>query len=172
MTLSEQAIYNTKDVAKLFDIHPSTVRKYCDFLEKEGYFFHKNDFGHRGFFDDDLIALRKLIELKDAMTLEQATKSVIAWKNDSDVVGVATEKEQYIGRYSELLEEFKAFKEEQNAFNQELLKQLNSEREYIKTVLEERDKNLMIAMREPLETQKQLASSSEQPKKRWWEFWK
>lgn len=170
--MNDQAIYNTKDVAKLFDIHPSTVRKYCDFLEKEGYSFHKNEYGHRGFFDDDLVALRKLIELKDAMTLEHATKSVVAWKNDAVVSGGATDKMQYSAQYSDLSREFKTFKEEQLAFNQELIKQLKSEREYIQTKLEERDRNLMIAMRETLETQKQLAISNEQPKKRWWQFWK
>lgn len=38
-----QAIYDTKHIAKLFEIHNSTVRKYCDFLEKAGHVFHKNE---------------------------------------------------------------------------------------------------------------------------------
>lgn len=163
-----QAIYDTKDVASHFNIHSSTVRKYCDYLEKAGYTFHKNEHGHRGFFDDDLLALRKLIEHKDAMTLEQASKSVVAWKNGSNIARVATEEKRYSTQYSELLNEFKSFKEQQQSFNQELIQQLNKQQEYINNKLEERDKTLMIALKESMETQKLLASSKQ---KSWWKFW-
>ncbi|MGJ9460693.1 DUF3967 domain-containing protein [Oceanobacillus sp. CF4.6] len=166
-----QVIHDTKDVAAHFKIHTSTVRKYCDFLEKAGYSFHKNEYGHRGFFDEDLMVLRKLIELKRTMALEEASKSAIAWKNGSDVSDGATPKEQYIVRYSDLLEEFKDFKKEQESFNRELLTQLKSQQDYMNSRLEERDQNLMNALNQSLETQKQLASTSTQQKK-WWKFWK
>ncbi|WP_404452047.1 DUF3967 domain-containing protein [Virgibacillus necropolis] len=165
----QQTIYDTKNIAELFQIHASTVRKYCDFLEKEGYQFHKNEYGHRGFFDDDVIVLRKLIDFKGTMALEKATKSVIAWKNGDDVSGVAIGKKQYSTEYSNLLDEFKTFQKQQHAFNQELLEQLKKQQGYIDTRLEERDQNLMIAMSQSLETQKQLAATKQ---KKWWKFWK
>jgi DNA-binding transcriptional MerR regulator len=163
-----QIIYDTKDVAAHFNIHSSTVRKYCDILEKSGYDFHKNEHGHRGFFDSDLLALQKLIDLKDAMTLEQASKSVVAWKTGNDIALRTTDEKQYSTQYSELLNEFRSFQEQQNAFNKELIEQLKKQNEYINNKLEERDKNLMIAMRETMETQKQIASSKT---KTWWKFW-
>lgn len=162
-------IHDTKDVAAHFEIHTSTVRKYCDFLEKAGYSFHKNEYGHRGFFDEDLMVFRKLIELKATMSLENASKSAIAWKNQEDVSEVATKKEQYSTRYIDLLDEFKAFKKEQDSFNRELLKQLQKQQDHIDNRLKERDKNLMDAINQKLETQKQLASAKE---KKWWKFWK
>ncbi|MED1046120.1 hypothetical protein P4T54_16845 [Bacillus mycoides] len=49
-TDSSQSIYVSKDVAIM--------------LEEQGYHFHKNEHGHRGFMDNDVITLRKLIEIK------------------------------------------------------------------------------------------------------------
>lgn len=79
-TQAVQAVYGSGDVADVLQIQESTLRKYCLLLEKAGYEFLKNEVGHRAFFDDDVIVLRKMIALKnDAdMTLEEATKSVVA----------------------------------------------------------------------------------------------
>lgn len=166
-----QAIFDTKHVAEHFEIHSSTVRKYCDYLEKAGYSFHKNEYGHRGFFDDDLIALRKLIQYKDTMTLEQASKTVVAWKKGNSIAGVATEKKRYSTEYSELLEEFRDFKENQIELNRELIDQIKKQQEYIENLLEERDQRLVIALKESMAAQKLIAVSSQESKK-WWEFWK
>lgn len=168
-SLQHQTIYETKDVAERFNIHSSTVRKYCDYLERAGYTFHKNEHGHRGFFDDDLIAFKKLMEYKDTMVLEQASRSVVAWKKGNDVALRATDEKRYSRQYSELLEEFQSFKEQQENFNQELLNLLKQQQEYMDNHLKERDQNLMVALKESLETQRQLASSKQ---KKWWKFWK
>ena len=50
---------------------------------KIGSEFLKNEQGHRAFFDQDIIGLRKMMRLKNEadMTLEEAAKSVVAWKN-------------------------------------------------------------------------------------------
>jgi len=166
-----QAIYNSKDLARNLEVQESTLRKYCLLLEEEGYKFHKNEHGHRGFLDSDIIVIRKILELKNEsdITLKQATKSVIAWRNGNVVADSVTDKERYIMRYDELSKEFKAFREQQDKFNRELLSQLERQQEYINNKLEERDKNLMIAMKESMETQKLLAYNKQ---KSWWEFWK
>lgn len=56
--------------------------------------------------------------------------------------------------------------EKQEAFNEQLLEALKKQQEYIDTRLEERDKNLMIALKESLETKKLIAASQE---KSWWQ---
>jgi DNA-binding transcriptional MerR regulator len=166
-----QAIYSSKDLASTLNIQESTLRKYCLLLEEEGYKFHKNEHSHRGFFDSDIIVIRKIIELKNKgdITLKQATKSVMAWKNGNVITDLVTDKERYDIRYNTMTEEFKAFREQQQVFNQELLEQLKKQQEYINSSLKERDKNLMIAMKESMETQKLLAVANQ---KKWWKFWK
>ncbi|MDC3422861.1 DNA-binding protein, partial [Aquibacillus koreensis] len=83
--MENKVVYDTKQVAELLDVASSTVRKYCDYLEKSGYDFHKNEHGHRGFFDHDVIVFRKLIEYKRAMSLEKATNAVMAWEKGNDI---------------------------------------------------------------------------------------
>lgn len=172
-TQQTQAVYNSNDVAENLKIQESTLRKYCLILEKSGYEFLKNEFGHRAFFDGDLILLRKFMELKSTtdMTLEQASKAVVAWKNGTDITERDTEESRYIARYNDLMEEFKSFKDQQMQFNGELLNELKRQQEYINGRLEQRDRVLLEAIRESQETRKQLAIAEEK-RKSWWQFWK
>ncbi|MED1029757.1 DUF3967 domain-containing protein [Bacillus atrophaeus] len=71
----------------------------------------------------------------------------------------------------QLLKQFEDFKEEQMKFNQELLKQIQQRDESISKKLENRDRELLDAVRGMQETQK-LIAASEEKKKKWWEFWK
>ena len=170
-TKQVQAVFGSSDVADVLQIQESTLRKYCLLLEKSGYEFLKNEHGHRAFFDDDLIVLRKMIAFKnDAdMTLEEATKSVVAWKKGNDITVRDTEEMRYIARYNDLLGEFKTFQQQQMEFNKELIQEIRSQREYIENRLEERDRLLMQSIRETLEVRKEIAATSE---KKWWQFWK
>ena len=165
-----QAVYGTKDVADMLGVQESTVRKYASLLEDFGYSYLKNEHGHRAFFDRDLIVLRKMLSLKnDAdMTLEEAVKSVVAWNKGSDIAVSDTEEKPYSVRYSDLVEEFKAFQQQQMEFNKELIQEIRHQREYIENRLEERDRLLLESMRQTLETRKELATAD----KKWWEFWK
>lgn len=170
-----QAVYNSSDVAVTLKIQESTLRKYSLLLEKNGYEFLKNENGHRAFFDHDIIVLKKFIELKSDsdMTLEQSATAVVAWKNGTVVADRDTEENRYIARYNDLVSEFRGFKENQENFNKELLNQLQKQQEYISTKLEERDQNLMLALKETMETKRQLEiASAEEEKKKWWKFWK
>lgn len=170
-----QAVYSSSDIAITLKIQESTLRKYCLILEKNGYEFLKNENGHRAYFDPDIIVLKKFLELKNGtdMTLEQAAKSVISWHNGVVITESDTEGKRYNVRYNDLLDEFKSFKASQEAFNHELLKQLEKQQEYINKTLEVRDQNLMIVLKETLETKKQLALDlDEEQKKKWWEFWR
>ena len=169
-TQALQAVYGSSDIADVLQIQESTLRKYCLLLEKSGYEFLKNEQGHRAFFDNDVIVLRKMIALKNDtdMTLEEAVKSVMAWKKGTDITVRDTEEKQYIARYNDLMKEFKSFQEQQMKFNKELIREIRSQQEYIENRLEQRDQLLMQSIRESLEVRKEIAATQ---KKRWWKFW-
>lgn len=170
-TQSHQAIYNSSDIADLLKIQESTLRKYCLILEKQSYEILKNEHGHRAFFDDDIIVLRKFMDLKSKtdMTLEEAAKSVVAWKDGNDITDLDTNESRYVTRYNDLVEEFKSFKEEQMSFNKELIGEIQKQHEYINERLEKRDRTLMLALKESQEAKKEIAAAKE---KKWWQFWK
>lgn len=169
-TQALQAVYGSSDIADVLQIQESTLRKYCLLLEKSGYEFLKNEQGHRAFFDNDVIVLRKMIALKNDtdMTLEEAVKSVMAWRKGADITVRDTEEKQYIARYNDLMKEFKSFQEQQMKFNKELIREIRSQQEYIENRLEQRDQLLMQSIRESLEVRKEIAATQ---KKRWWKFW-
>lgn len=166
-----QAVYGSSDVADVLGIQESTLRKYCLLLEKSGYEFLKNENGHRAFFDNDLIVLKKMIKLKTSgdMTLEEAVKSVVAWNKGNDITVSDMEEKRYIARYNDLLEEFKTFQQQQMEFNRELIAEVRNQREYINERLEERDRMLVESMRQTLEIRREIAAAEE---KKWWRFWK
>lgn len=171
-TNSRETVYSSSEVAEQLGIQESTLRKYCLLLEGEGYSFYRNQVGYRGFLDTDVITLRKLIEIKNAgdMTLKRAVKAVMSAIPEPVITGPVTENNS---RYNDLLEEFQAFREQQEKFNKELLKQLQTQQDYIQHTLKERDQVLTQALRETLETQKLLVATQEQErKKKWWQFWK
>ena len=75
-----------------------------------------------------------------------------------------------------LLEEFR---NEQMNFNKTLLEQLQKQDDYIKNSINERDRKLMTALKESIETKKQIAAIAEEVEKEkernrksWWQFWK
>ncbi|WP_144520052.1 DUF3967 domain-containing protein [Bacillus thuringiensis] len=80
--------YGPQDVCIQLGIQPSTLRKYADVLEKEGYTFTKTDRGHRKYKESDIIVFRKLIDLKNDtdMTLEVATKQIVLWYRGIEVM--------------------------------------------------------------------------------------
>ena len=63
-------------------------------------------------------------------------------------------------------------------FNMKLLERLEKQQNYIENSVEERDKKLMLAIKESMETRRQLAAEEaeaevEKEKKRpWWKFWR
>ena len=59
-----------------------------------------------------------------------------------------------------------------------MVDQLQKQQDYIKDSIDERDKKLMLAIKESMEVQRQLASAEEEIentrklKSSWWQFWK
>ncbi|MCW4359948.1 DUF3967 domain-containing protein, partial [Bacillus altitudinis] len=58
---------------------------------------------------------------------------------------------------------------EQKQIIQSLIKTIHEQQHYIEAKLEERDKNLIEALKENKEMKKQIAASQQ---KKWWKFWK
>lgn len=178
-TEQREILYKSSDMAIMLKIQESTLRKYCIMLEEAGYEFHKNEFGHRAFFNKDVMALNRFIEIKKHpdMTLKQACDAIVSWvKGDgvtgSDITDITVE-ERHNDRYENLLEKFEEFKEQQDEFNKELLNQLKKQQDYIQKSLLVRDEKLMETLRETQETRKLIAAAEEEKKKNlWWQFWK
>jgi hypothetical protein len=176
-TNDKQIIYTSSDMATLLKIQESTLRKYCIMLEEAGYKFHKNELGHRGFLNNDVIALKRLLEIKKHpdMTLKQACNAVTVWVKENSVTDRdttdITKHDQHNDSYNTLSHQFKDFQEQQMQFNQELLNQLKQQQEFIETSLKERDQKLTEALRETLETKKMIAAATEQQQQKKSSFW-
>ena len=99
---------------------------------------------------------------------QEAAKSVIAWKNRSDIAVGDTEEMRYIKHYNDLAEEFKTFQEQQMNFNKELIQEIRNQQEYIEQRLEQRDRLLIQSLRETLKVRKEIVTAE----KKWWQFWK
>jgi len=148
-----QRVYSPKELATILDINPSTLRKYADILEKKNYKFHKNDLGHRGYFDHDAIAFRKLIDYsrQEDMTLESAAIAVVAWYSSSEsaiAATVETEETHTKDRYEDTIAFLKEFATQQMKFNQELLNRLDEQNRYIEQSIKARDTALLESIRE------------------------
>jgi len=120
-------------VAEQLNIQSSTLRKYADVLEKEGYTFIKNERGHRKYRESDVMVFRKVINLKNDtdMTLENATKQIVSWHQGVEVLPLERHE---VERYEEpdfnattlqtMLQDQNEVIEKQNELLQELNKRL------------------------------------------------
>lgn len=166
-------VYSASDITALLDIKDSTLRKYCLMLEDKGYEFQKNNRDHRFFRDDDIITLRKFITLKNnGMSLEESAEGVVLWHkgNEEEVTDVTvsqTDTRDVIERYNNDMTEMKDMMRQQNEIINELSAKIDKQQEYINDRLEQRDNNLMKVLEENLESQRQIASASEEKKGFW-----
>ncbi|MED3068151.1 DUF3967 domain-containing protein [Bacillus thuringiensis] len=128
-----KTLYSPGDVVEQLGIQSSTLRKYADVLEKEGYTFIKNERGHRKYRESDVMVFRKVINLKNDtdMTLENATKQIVSWNQGVEVLPLERHE---IERYEEpdfnattlqtMLQDQNEVIEKQNELLQELNKRL------------------------------------------------
>ncbi|MBJ8031633.1 DUF3967 domain-containing protein [Bacillus cereus group sp. N21] len=131
-----KTFYSPSDVAEQLAIQSSTLRKYADVLEKEGYTFIKNERGHRKYRESDVMVFRKVINLKKDtdMTLENATKQIVSWHQGVEVLPLDRHE---VERYEEpdfnattlqtMIQDQKEVIEKQNDLLQELTKRLTEQ---------------------------------------------
>ena len=175
----EDLIYSTQAVSKIVGVHDRTLRGYCTLMQKHNYSFQKNKNGHRIYYKQDIEMIKKIVDLKrsSSLTIKEAVSEVLGAHVEDLKNGSEKRPKEKMGM-NHLLEEFSAFKNEQMEFNKKLLEQLIKQEHYIKNSIEERDKKLMLAMKESMETRRQLAAAAEaerekeKKKKVWWQFWK
>ncbi|ANB66111.1 merR HTH regulatory family protein (plasmid) [Anoxybacillus sp. B7M1] len=162
-TQEGQILMNPSDVCALLGIKESTLRKYALILKDAGYQFHVNDKGQRGYFERDVIVLKRLIEIKQSpdMTLEQAAEAVMAWVQQSGIAVGVTEEKKDLQRYNDDIHELKEMVAQQNALLKELMTRLDQQQKYIDESLKKRDEMLVQALRESMETRKLIAAAEE-----------
>lgn len=143
-TEDEQAIHNSREAAALLSIKESTLRKYALLLEEAGYKFHKNEFGHRRYFEKDVVALKKLLEIKEfpEMTLKQSATAVMSWMKGDDlsegkIYGNMTSNNRYNAGYNELYREIQEFKKSHETYNQTLIKRIEEQEQLLMQALKE-----------------------------------
>jgi DNA-binding transcriptional MerR regulator len=73
-----EIVYTANEVYGRLGLSGSTLRKYSDVLEREGYDVKKNSRGRREYTEFDVLLIEQLVELskQDGMTLEKAAKMI------------------------------------------------------------------------------------------------
>lgn len=160
-----KTLYSPSDVAEQLDIQSSTLRKYADVLEKEGYTFIKNERGHRKYRESDVMVFRKVINLKNdtEMTLENATKQIVSWHQGVEVLPLERHE---VERYEEpnfnatplqaMIQEQKEIIEKQNYLLQELNKRLDEQDQRFT----QRESGLLSAIQSLQDSQKLIATNN------------
>jgi DNA-binding transcriptional MerR regulator len=167
--------YTASEVADLLQVSGSTLRKWCIALEGESYSFVRGNNDQRFFTDQNVIVLKRLKHLVQdrKITVNDSVKTVVSMINtESRTAGVRDEQgdnEQGLAvfversEYREVIERL----DKQEEFNRLLLEKLEQQSRYIENSINKRDEQLMLAMKQSMETQKQLAVAEEQAKP-WW----
>ncbi|MFD4863654.1 hypothetical protein [Streptomyces atratus] len=176
----EQIIMSAKQTAMILGIQNSTLRKYSQLLEKSGYHIHKNEHGHRGFFNKDIIVLQKIIELAKSpdTSLDSAINIVLSTidtpdKSDSDTTEIAespyitkAEFEEYQLTQAEMQ---KALYEKQSALIKDLVSRLERQEKFSRRIQEKEKEQDLIEKQ--IEEQAENEVAATQQKKPWFKFW-
>lgn len=161
----------SKEVSELLNVNSNTLRRWSIELEKQGYVFERNEKEQRIYYKRDIFALRqlqKMISEKISM-VNACTKIASQYINNKELeqtldvqqqesVQIAVSKEEL----QSLIEQ--AIEKEREAMFQAFERKMND-------VIERRDRQVTLAMQNTMEEkQKEIAATTENPKKkRWWE---
>lgn len=168
-------LYSPSDVQKLLGIDSSTLRKYATLLEGNGYHIHRNNRGHRNYYDKDVNTFRQLIEFsqQEGMTMEMAAKEVLPLVSQEFETTNYRDIEQD-ANFDELIERI----EHLERINLDLIKHLK-EKTVREAFLEEKINHIykFVERLEQLEAERrileetrlQIAAGSQ---KKWWKWWK
>lgn len=196
-----EVLYTSSEVYNRLGISGSTLRKYSDVLEREGYDVRKNSRGRREYTEFDVVLIEQLVELskQDGMTLEKAAKMI------AKQFGIANKKEESQGtdpipyqmqyqfqqQYSAMIEEINKVQQanliemekrlsdridQRNTLIEDDMRNRKEREERIEKRLELRDDNLMKMVREIQEAKRTIVLAQEEiaaaKRKSWWKFWK
>lgn len=169
--LNQVRYYASREMCERLDISDSTLRKWCISLEKNGYTFTRGEQNRRLFLNQDLEALDhlKLLVQGKKMSLENATIIITSRYNESrsstgtpSVLEENNNEGEIINKLYEHIKKQDQFIEKQEQFNQELLKRLDKQAEYINNRLDKRDKSLLNTMDQLMQQRKEEMKLLEQ----------
>ncbi|MGF0348225.1 MerR family transcriptional regulator [Rhodococcus sp. IEGM1300] len=98
-------LMTSAEVCKIFEIKPSTLRKWAVLFANAGYEFHKDENGRRHYRDSDIALFHRFVALKvrGEISMEKAVKQVIsefnASKESPDISGSDMELMRHDDRY-------------------------------------------------------------------------
>ncbi|KAB2364226.1 MULTISPECIES: DUF3967 domain-containing protein [Bacillus cereus group] len=196
-----EIVYTSNEVYSRLGISGSTLRKYSDVLEREGFDVRKNTRGRREYTEFDVVLIEQLVELskQDGMTLEKAAKMIAKQfgidnkKEESQGTDLVPYQMQYQfqQQYSAMIEEINKVQQanllemekrlgdridQRNKLIEEDMKDRKEREKRIEKRLELRDDNLMKMVREIQDAKRTIVSAQEEiaaaKKKSWWKFWK
>lgn len=196
--MTDEIVYSASEVYKRLGISDSTLRKYMEVLQREGFVVKKDNRGRRQYTDSDIMVIEKLIELSkhDGMTLEKAAKMIAQQiekvnpnliqeeSEESDLVPLHI-KQQLQEQYSVMAQEMnqsmlameKRLSEQAKQSNEEIKASVEAHNERVEKRLEARDETLMKTLREMQETKRMMqefrdeVAAAKEKKKPWWKFW-
>ncbi|WP_242224437.1 DUF3967 domain-containing protein [Bacillus cereus group sp. BfR-BA-01380] len=196
--MTDVIIYTANDVYKRLEVSDSTLRKYTEVLQREGYTVKKNKRGRREYTEHDVMVIEKLIELSkhDGMTLEKAAKLIVQKlenfnqntnteeTQETDLIPFHIQQQlqqQYSVMAKEMnqsmLEMEKRLSGQAEQRNKEIKESIEQHNERVEKRLEARDDNLMKTLREIQETKRLMqeyheeVAAAKEKKKPWWKFW-
>jgi DNA-binding transcriptional MerR regulator len=193
-----EIVYTANEVYGRLGVSSSTLRKYSDVLEREGYEVRKNSRGRREYTEFDVVLLQHLVELskEDGMTFREKAAKLIVKE-----YGIANKKEeteeanpmlyhvqyQLHEQYSAMVAELNRVQQanllemekrlsdridQRNALIEEDMSDRKEREERIEKRLEQRDENLMRMIREIQEAKRIMEEvAAAKRKKIWWKFW-
>ncbi|PEW83741.1 hypothetical protein CN445_24195 [Bacillus cereus] len=196
--MTDEIVYSASEVYKRLGISDSTLRKYMEVLQREGFAVKKDNRGRRQYTEHDVMVIEKLIEISkhDGMTLEKAAKMIAqrleianpnAEKEESQETDLSTFQiqQQLQQQYSVMAQEMnqgmlameKRLSEQAKQSNEEIKASMEQHNERLEKRLEARDETLMKTLREIQEAKKLMQEYREEvaavkeKKKPWWRFW-
>ena len=147
-------------------MRPPTVRKYSKMMDKVGYTFHKNEFGHRGYLERDIIVMNRIKEASknSNISLEDAVKVVVATIEEkpvqgNDIQNAVVSKHQFDG----YMKDFDEHKKEIEEVKQ-LVKEQN---DLIRNMVKRHDQLLL----KSLDQSQEIKQLEQKKNKSWWKFW-
>ena len=83
-TNKSMILCSVSEVAKATDMKSVTVRKYSQMMEKYGYTIYKNELGHRGYLERDIIVMNRIKKASknSGISLDDAVKVVEQMKRN------------------------------------------------------------------------------------------
>ncbi|OFD52843.1 putative DNA-binding protein [Bacillus mycoides] len=186
-----EIVYTANEVYNRLGVSGSTLRKYSDILEREGYDAKKNSRGRREYTEFDVLLIEKLVELskQDGMTLEKAAKMIAKqfgidnMKEESQGTDAIPYQMQYQfqQQYSAMIEEINKVQQanllemekrlgdridQRNKLIEDDMKDRKEREERIEKRLEkrleQRDENLMRVIREIQDAKSTIVSAQEE----------